>query len=378
MLFLIVDYLMKHYPHIGGLRVFKYITFRAAAALILAFIISIIIGPYIINVLRDLKYGKNIRKITKKDGIDLYEMHKGKQGTPTMGGVLIIITVFISVFLFADLLNPFIGMLIIMSFGFTVVGFIDDYLGIIRKTSRGLTGKQKMLMLLTLGFVLGVFMFLSGQGIYYEPTKTSGNTHICIPFFKNLYPDLSWFYILFVLIIITASTNAVNLTDGLDGLAIGISTIAAIAFAVIAYMVGRFDYSRYLLVPFVPGAGEITVFLGALSGAGMGFLWYNSHPAEVFMGDTGSLTLGGILGTVAVMVKQEIILGIIGGIFVLEALSVILQVGSYKLRGKRIFLMAPIHHHFEKKGWAESKIIARFWIIALLLALFGLATLKLR
>lgn len=378
MIYLIIDFLSRHYPHLGGLRVMKYISFRAAMALILAFVISIIIGPAVIKMLHELKFGKNIRKITKKDGVDLFEMHKKKQGTPTMGGVLIIISVFIPVFLFADLLNQFIGMMIIMTFGFAITGFLDDHLGIVRKTSRGLTGKQKMMMLLSLGFLLGLFMVFGNHEIYYDVKKVSGGSHICFPFFKNLYPNLGWFYVVFIMIVIAGSTNAVNLTDGLDGLAIGISIVGAMAFAVIAYMVGRFDFSRYLLVPYVPGAGELTVFLAALVGAGMGFLWYNSHPAELFMGDTGSLMLGGILGTTAVMVKQEFLLLIIGGVFVIEAVSVILQVGSYKLRGKRIFLMAPIHHHFEKKGWHESKIIARFWIVAALLALFGIATLKLR
>lgn len=378
MLYVIIDFFMKRFPDIGALRVLKYISFRAAIALIMAFLISIIIGPRVIQILRELKYGKNIRKITKKDGVDLYEMHKSKQGTPTMGGVLIVISVFIPVFLLADLLNPLIGMLILMAFGFAAVGFVDDYLGIIRKTSRGLTGKQKMGILLLLGLILGIFMVIGDHGVYYDPTRSTGNAHLCIPFFKNLYPNLGWFYVFFVMLIISGSANAVNLSDGLDGLAIGITTIAAGAFAVIAYMVGRFDFARYLLVPHVPGAGELTVFLGALIGAGLGFLYYNCHPAELFMGDCGSLFLGGILGTVSIMVKQEILLVVIGGVFVMEAVSVILQVGSYKLRGKRIFLMAPIHHHFEKKGWAESKIIARFWIFAILLALFGLSMLKLR
>ena len=346
--------------------------------MILAFCISILLGPATIRLLRELKYGKNIRKITKKDGVDLYIMHKGKQGTPTMGGVLILISIFVPVFLLADLSNPLIGMLIFMTFGFGLIGFLDDYLGIIKRTSRGIAGKQKMFYLLILGFILGCFMMFTELGIYYDPLKTSGNTHLCVPFIKTLYPDLGWFFIIFIMIVISGSANAVNLTDGLDGLAIGITTIAALALGMIAYMVGRFDFSRYLLVPYVPGAGELTVFLGALVGSGMGFLWFNSHPAEMFMGDTGSLALGGILGTVAIMIKQEILLVIIGGVFVIEALSVILQVASYKLTGKRIFLMSPIHHHFEKKGWAESKIIARFWIVASLLALFGLSTLKLR
>jgi phospho-N-acetylmuramoyl-pentapeptide-transferase len=378
MIFYIVEFLMKLDERLGFLRVLKYITFRSAMALILAFVLSLVLGPIIIRRLAALRVGQQIRKIQKPDAPDLYVMHHTKAGTPTMGGILIIITLLIPVLLLCSLESRLIWILIIMTLGFGTIGFFDDWLKIKRQNAKGLGARVKLACQLGLGLALGIYLYRANLGIFYPYKAIEGNTFLCIPFFKDLYPNLGIFFIAFVMLVITATSNAVNLTDGLDGLAIGITTICALSYGVITYLVGRADFARYLLVPFIPNGGEITVFLGGVVGAGMGFLWFNAHPAQVFMGDTGSLTLGGLLGTIALLTKQEFLLFVIGGIFVLEALSVIIQVVSYKCTGKRVFLMSPLHHHYERLGLAEAKIIARFWIISALLALFGLSMLKLR
>ena len=378
MIFYIVEFLMDVDERLDFLRVLKYITFRSAMALILAFVLSLVLGPIVIRKLAALRAGQQIRKIQKPGAPDLYVMHQTKAGTPTMGGLLIIASLLVPVLLLCNLQNKLIWILIIMTLGFGTVGFLDDWLKIKRQNAKGLRARIKIMCQLGLGLGLGIYLYHAELGIFYPHKAIEGNTFLCIPFLKDLYPDLGLLFIPFVMLVITATSNAVNLTDGLDGLAIGITIICALSYGVITYLVGRPDFARYLLVPFIPNGGEITVFLGGVVGAGMGFLWFNAHPAQIFMGDTGSLTLGGLLGTVALLAKQEFLLLVIGGIFVLEALSVIIQVISYKCTGKRVFLMSPLHHHYERMGLAESKIIARFWIISALLALFGLSILKLR
>jgi len=379
MLFLLINYFQKTESLGGVFRILKYISVRAALALISAFISGIFFGPLVIKRLRKLKVGQQILEITSKDGVNLPNKHKDKKGIPTMGGVIIVCAFLAPVLLLCNLTDPLILMLLAMAIGFGLVGYRDDYLKIKEKKSDGLSPRMKFFCQLLLGLIVGIFMKVKGGSIVYSLTSQTGGTHLCFPFIKNWYPDLGWFYIPYAMIVITATSNAVNLTDGLDGLAIGTVIVVAASYAIVAYVAGRPDFSRYLIIPYVPGGGEVTIFLAALVGASISFLWFNANPAQVFMGDTGSLLLGGIIGTTALFLKQEIILLIIGGIFVLEALSVIIQVGSYKLRNKRrVFLMSPIHHHFEKKGLAEPKIIARFWIVAALLALAGLTSLKLR
>jgi phospho-N-acetylmuramoyl-pentapeptide-transferase len=327
-----------------------------------ALAISLIIGPWVIRKLQELQVGQFIRE-------DGPQSHHSKAGTPTMGGLMIIFAMLVSTILWADLKNPYIWLLVLVTLGFGFVGFLDDYLKVIKKHNRGLTGRQKffgqMLIALATAFIL---YFLPE----FKPTLT-------IPFFEDVRPDLSWGFIPLALLVIVGTANAVNLTDGLDGLAIGPVTIAAGFYAIFAYLAGNVIIARYLKITFVPGVGEISIFLGAMVGAGIGFLWFNAYPAQVFMGDVGALALGGVLGTVALATKQEILLVLVGGLFVVEAVSVILQVGFFKAtNGKRIFRMAPIHHHFELKGWPEPKVIVRFWIIAIVLGLLSLSTLKLR
>ncbi len=359
-------------------RFLQYISVRSALALAFAFCLSLLMGPHVIEWLRKLKFGQQIRKITKEGAPDLAAMHGQKSGTPTMGGILLAGSLLISVMLFAHWDNALVWVSIITIFGFGVIGFLDDYLKILKRNHNGLSAKMKLLGQIIMGSALAVFMMKANLRIHYMPTNTDGATHLVIPFIKTLYPGLGLLFIPFVILVVTSTSNAVNLTDGLDGLASGCVLICTTALAIVTYLVARPTYANYLLVPHVPGAGELTVVLSALIGASMGFLWFNAHPAQVFMGDTGSLTIGGLLGTIAILIRQEILLVIIGGIFVVEALSVIIQVTSYKTRGKRVFLMSPIHHHFERLGWPETRIVARFWIIAALLALFGLSTLKLR
>ncbi|MDP2939394.1 MAG: phospho-N-acetylmuramoyl-pentapeptide-transferase [Candidatus Omnitrophota bacterium] len=349
----------------SALNVFRYITFRSALAAVTSFLISIILGPIIIKKLTQLKIGQHVRK---EESLALYDLHRHKQGTPTMGGVLILASILVSVFLWSDLYNSYVVITILTCIWLGIVGFFDDYLKLTQKKSKGLNATMKLFW----QFLLGIFI---GLYIYLDPNIT---TTLDFPFFKKIVIDLGIFYILFVILIIVGSSNAVNLTDGLDGLAIGCVLMVSFALAILSYVSGHVQISRYLLIPYISGVGELTVFCAAIFGASLGFLWFNCFPATVFMGDVGSLSLGGTLGIIAVFIKKELLLGILGGIFVIEALSVILQVASFKLKKKRIFKMTPIHHHFQMMGWPESKIIIRFWIIGIILAILTIMTLKLR
>jgi phospho-N-acetylmuramoyl-pentapeptide-transferase len=352
-------------PYFGALNVTRYITFRTAAATVTALAVSLIFGPYVIRRLRDFKVGQIIRQ-------EGPQTHHAKAGTPTMGGVLILGSIIVPTLLWADLLNPYVWIAVIATAGFGTVGFLDDYLKIVRRSHHGLLPRYKMAGLLIVSLFVGLAaLYLASKGQY--------NTRLIFPFFKNLIPDLGWFYAVFAVAVLLASTNAVNLTDGLDGLAISTVAVAAAAFTGLAYVTGHAVFANYLALVRFPPTGELTVFCGAIVGASLGFLWFNSYPAEVFMGDVGSLGLGGALGTVAILIKQELLLPIVGGVWVLEALSVILQVGYFKATGgKRLFKMAPLHHHFEQLGWKEPKVITRFIILAICFALLSMATLKLR
>jgi len=343
-------------------NVFRYITFRSFAAILTALIISLIVGPYCIRKLKELQIGQFIRE-------DGPQSHFSKAGTPTMGGLMIIFALLVSTLLWADLRNPYIWLLIGVTLSFGLVGFLDDYRKVIKKHNKGLTGREKLLGQTFIALVAAFWLYFLPD---FKHTLT-------IPFFEGVRPDLSWGFIPLAVVVIVGTANAVNLTDGLDGLAIGPVTIASVFYAIFAYLAGNAIVARYLKITFVPGVGELTVFLGAVVGAGIGFLWFNSYPAQVFMGDVGALALGGVLGTAALATKQEILLVLVGGLFVVEAVSVILQVGFFKVtNGRRIFRMAPIHHHFELKGWPEPKVIVRFWIIAIVLGILSLSTLKLR
>ena len=350
---------------ISVFNIFRYITFRAAMATITAFLISIILGPIIIRYLARLKMTENVRK---EDSARLYELHSKKQDTPTMGGILILLAILSATLLWADIFNRYIILVLFSTVWLGVTGFIDDYLKHIRKKSKGLTAASKFTSQIMLGLILGAILFLTPQN----------STRIDVPFLKDVSLELGIFYILFVIIVITGSSNAVNLTDGLDGLAVGTVIMVAVAFSVLSYVSGNIKFSSYLFIPYLKGSGELTVFCASILGAGLGFLWFNCYPASVFMGDVGSLALGGAIGTTALLIKKELLLVIVGGIFVLEALSVILQVASFRLRKKRIFKIAPLHHHFQFLGWPESKVIVRFWILAALLSLFTIVTLKIR
>jgi len=347
----------------SGFNVFRYITFRSAGAVLTALIVTFILAPSMIAWLRRLRVGQHDRS-------DGPQTHLAKQGTPTMGGLLIVAALVSSALLWSDLTNKYVWIVLFATLTFGGIGFWDDYLKVVKKRSTGLLAVQKFGLQIVASAVIGFFLYFNPS----DPNSTS----LSVPFLKRLFLDLGWFYIPFVVIVIVGSSNAVNLTDGLDGLAIGLVGIAATANAVIVYLGGNKIIADYLKILYISGSGELAIFCGALVGASLGFLWYNAHPAEVFMGDVGSLSLGGALGTLAVVTKHELILVIVGGIFVIETVSVILQVGSYKLTGKRIFKMAPIHHHFEQIGWAESKVITRFWIIGIILALISISTLKLR
>ncbi len=350
--------------YLGALNVTRYITFRTAAASITALAISLIVGPWLIAKLRDFQIGQVIRQ-------EGPQSHRAKAGTPTMGGLLILTAALIPTLLWADLSNPYIWIAVCATAGFGLVGFLDDYLKIVRRSHHGLIPRYKMggQILIALGVGIAL-MVLASKNLY--------NTRLIFPFFKNLIPDLGWSYVLFAVIVLVGATNAVNLTDGLDGLAISTFAVAAATFTALAYVTGHAVLASYLLLVRFQPAGELTVFCGALVGASLGFLWYNSYPAEIFMGDVGSLALGGALGTVAILIKQELLLPIVGGVFVLEAMSVIIQVASFKLTGKRVFKMSPLHHHFELIGWSEPKVIFRFLIVAVIFALLSLTTLKLR
>jgi phospho-N-acetylmuramoyl-pentapeptide-transferase len=344
-------------------NVFRYITFRTSLAVLSAMIFTVILGPGIINRLKRLSMTQQIRD-------DGPKTHMGKTGTPTMGGLLIILCILLSVFMWGDLKNIYVWVMIISLVGFGGIGFLDDYLKIARKNHKGLRAYQKFGMQLALAFLIGVFLYMNPKDPFTDVLN--------VPFFKRWLFDLGWFYIPFSVIVIVGSSNAVNLTDGIDGLAIGLVAVAVLANGVLVYISGHKGLAQYLQVLYLPGTGELTVFCGAMLGAALGFLWYNSYPADIFMGDVGSLGLGGTLGTLAVITKHELVLAIVGGIFVIETISVMLQVASFKLTGKRVFKMAPIHHHFELKGWPEPKVIVRFWIVGIMLALLSLATLKVR
>jgi phospho-N-acetylmuramoyl-pentapeptide-transferase len=370
----------KLFPYFRPFRIFRYLTFRTAFASLTALLITLIIGPWVIEKLREFQIGQYIREEGPK-------AHQKKAGTPTMGGVLICIAIILPTFLWADLANPFVWLAMFATAAFGAIGFADDYIKVIHRRNLGLTARAKLLyQFLAAGVIAVILVLMELRGSY--------STRLMVPFIKYIRPRLSIPALLhmphlgvlaflpfigFVMLLLVGTSNAVNLTDGLDGLAIGCTIIAAGALTVLTYVSGHVIFADYLELQRMPLVSEVTVFCGAMTGASIGFLWYNAHPAEIFMGDVGSLALGGAIATVAVIIKQELLLPFIGGIFVLEALSVILQVGSYKLRGgKRIFKMAPLHHHFELMGWSESKVIARFWIGALVFALFALTTLKLR
>lgn len=342
-------------------NIFKYLTFRTIYAMITALVVCFVLGPWIIRKLESLQ----ARQVIRTDGP---ESHLKKQGTPTMGGVMILAAIILPTLLWADLSNSYVWMVLFVVAGYGVVGFIDDYKKVVEKNPKGLSPRQKMFWQILLASLPAVALYL----------LPGYSEELYFPFFKRLHPNIGLLYIPFTVLVIVAASNAVNLTDGLDGLAIGPVAINAATYLLFCYVAGNVKLSSYLQIPSVPGAGELAVLCGAMVGAGLGFLWYNSYPAEVFMGDVGSLSLGGALGTLAVATKQEFLLVIVGGVFVVEALSVIFQVGSYKYRGKRIFRMAPIHHHFELKGVAEPKIIVRFWIITIILALVAISTLKMR
>ena len=342
-------------------NIFKYLTFRTIYAMITALIVCFVLGPWIIRKLESLQ----ARQVIRTDGP---ESHLQKQGTPTMGGIIILAAIVIPTLLWADLTNQYIWITLFITIGYGLIGFVDDYKKVVKKDTKGLSARQKLFWQVLLAGSVAVYLFL----------KPGFSEELFFPLFKNFHPDLWIWFIPFVTLVIVGASNAVNLTDGLDGLAIGPVAINAATYMLFSYIAGHATLSAYLQIPRVVGAGELAVLCGAMVGAGLGFLWFNSYPAEVFMGDVGSLSLGGTLGTIAVLTKQEILLVIVGGIFVVEALAVIFQVGSYKYRGKRIFRMAPIHHHFELKGVAEPKIIVRFWIISIILALVAISTLKMR
>ncbi len=346
-------------------NLFRYLTFRSGGAIFTAMILSFWLGPKII---RWLKAKQAEGQPIREDGPESHLVTK--KGTPTMGGVMILLSVSISTLLWADISNPYVWIVLLITLGFGAVGFIDDYTKLTKRDYHGISSRQKMGLLLFCSLVAALLI-----NAVSAPELTG---KLAIPFFKDVLFDLGWFYMVFAIIVMVGASNAVNLTDGLDGLAIVPVMIASGCFALIAYVVGNAVFANYLQLHFVPGSGELAVFCTALVGAGLGFLWFNAPPAKVFMGDTGSLALGGALGTIAVITKHEFVLAIIGGLFVIEAMSVIIQVASFKMTGKRVFRMAPIHHHFEKLGWAEPTIVIRFWIIAVIFALAGLSTLKLR
>ncbi|MDQ7051716.1 MAG: phospho-N-acetylmuramoyl-pentapeptide-transferase [candidate division KSB1 bacterium] len=350
--------------YVSGFNIFQYITFRAASAAITALLISFILGPVVIRLLKKHQIGEEIREEGPKT-------HKAKAGTPTMGGIIVLGAVIIPTVLWARLDNLYVQLVLLATVWMGIVGFIDDYLKVVKKFPKGLIGRYKLVGQLTLGVIVGLVIF-------HSETFAGVATKTTVPFFKNFNLDVGWFYVPLVVLVITATSNSVNLTDGLDGLAIGLIGIAATAWAGISYISGRVDFSEYLNIMYLPGAGELTIYCAALMGAALGFLWYNCYPAQVFLGDTGALSLGGALGTLAILTKKELLLIIIGAVFVAESLSVILQVWSFKHRGKRIFLMAPLHHHFELKGLPEPKVVIRFWIVGILFALLSLTTFKIR
>ncbi len=374
--YLLYEVLQKYFKL---LNVFRYITVRTAYASLTALFLSLVLGPWVVRKLREMQIGQVIRE-------EGPERHQAKAGTPTMGGVLIVIATAVPTLLWADLTSTYVWLALVAMLGFAAIGFADDYSKVARQHNRGLTGRSKIFLQILVSFGVGVVLLLmTTYGVY--------STQLIIPFFKKFHPDLVihsllgqpylWPiaflpFLLFVTLVMVGSSNAVNLTDGLDGLAIGCVVVAAGALTVVTYISSHARFAAYLDIQYIPRVGELTILCGALVGAALGFLWYNAHPADLFMGDVGSLSLGGTIGVIAVIIKQEVLLFFVGGVFVIEALSVILQVASFRLTGKRVFRMAPVHHHFELAGWSESKIIVRFWIAALVFALFALTTLKLR
>lgn len=346
--------------HIGGFNVIRYITFRTAAATLTALFISFVVGPWLIRKLALLRIGQPIREI----GPD----HHAKKGTPTMGGLLILLSLLVSVLLWSELDSRFVWIIVGLTAAYGFLGFIDDYQKVKRGSSAGISIRGKLFWQTLLAFAVAI-------AIYTDPSFESV---LAVPFFKDFAPHVGWAYIPIATFVIVATSNAVNLTDGLDGLAIGPVMISAATFLILAYAAGNHVIANYLSIPYVAGAGQLAIFCGALVGGGLGFLWFNASPAQLFMGDVGSLALGGALGTMAVLIHQEILLAVVGGIFVIETLSVIIQVTSFKLTGRRVFLMAPIHHHYEKLGWPEQKIVVRFWIVSIILGLVALSSLKLR
>jgi phospho-N-acetylmuramoyl-pentapeptide-transferase len=347
---------------VSAFNVFRYITFRTIYASLTALLICWLLGPWVIKKLT----AHEICQYVRDDGPST---HAAKRGTPTMGGLLILFAIVTATLLWGNLTSFFLWMVLLVTIGYGAIGLVDDYLMQVRKQSAGLKGRNKLLTQVSIGLLVG--------GLLYS--RADFDTHVSVPFFKEVNPDLGWVYIFFATLIIVGTSNAVNLTDGLDGLAIGPVTVAAATYVILSYVSGHIKIAEYLQLRYVPGSGELAVFCGAVVGAGMGFLWYNAYPAQMFMGDVGSLPLGGALGAVAVMTKHEFLLVLVGGLFVIEALSVIFQVGFFKVTsGHRIFRMAPIHHHFELKGWPEPKVIVRFWIIAIILGLLSISTLKLR
>ncbi|MFD0965631.1 phospho-N-acetylmuramoyl-pentapeptide-transferase [Seminibacterium arietis] len=360
MLIWLAEYLQQFY---SGFHVLSYITVRAILALLTALLLSLLIGPHLIRRLQILKFGQEVRH-------DGPESHLSKKGTPTMGGIMILFAIGVSTLLWANLSNLYIWISLFVLFGYGTVGFIDDYRKITHKNTDGLIPRWKYFWLSVIALVAVFWMYVIG--------KNTDATRLVVPFFKDVMPQLGVFYIVLAYFVIVGTSNAVNLTDGLDGLAIMPIVFVAGGFALIAWATGNVEWAKYLYIPHIKYTSELVVFCTAIVGAGLGFLWFNTYPAQVFMGDVGSLALGGALGVIAVLVRQELLLVIMGGVFVMEAMSVILQVGSYKLRKQRIFRMAPIHHHFELKGWPEPRVIIRFWIISLMLVLLSLVTLKLR
>lgn len=360
MLLWLGEYLTQYYSFFN---VFSYLTFRAIVSTLTALIISLYFGPKLIRALQKMQIGQTVRD-------DGPESHLSKSGTPTMGGILILIAIIVSVLLWADLNNRYVWAVLFVVSSFGIIGFVDDYRKVVRKDSNGLIARWKYFWQTVIGLSVAFFLYISAQ----SPQETA----LIVPFVKDVMPQLGALYILLAYFVIVGTSNAVNLTDGLDGLAIVPTIMVAGAFAVFAYVTGNVNFSSYLNIPHIALTSELVVVCTAIVGAGLGFLWFNTYPAQVFMGDVGSLALGASLGVIAILVRQELVLFIMGGVFVMETVSVILQVGSYKLRGQRIFRMAPIHHHYELKGWPEPRVIVRFWIISLVLVLIGLATLKLR
>lgn len=350
-------------PHFSALDVVRYISLRAILGVLTALGLSLFLGPMFIRKLISLQIGQSVRS-------DGPQSHLSKQGTPTMGGGLILFSISLSVFLWSDLSNRFVWAVMFITLAYGAIGWVDDYRKVVEKNSKGLPAKWKYFWQSTAAFVVGIFLYTTAQ--------VPADTQLFLPFFKNVAIDLGPLYLLLVYFVVVGSSNAVNLTDGLDGLAIMPTVMVGAALGIIAYLVGNAKYAAYLHIPYVAGTGELVIFCAALAGAGLGFLWFNTYPAQVFMGDVGALSLGGALGVIAVAVRHEIVFFVMSGVFVMETVSVILQVASFKLTGKRIFRMAPLHHHFELKGWPEPRVIVRFWIITVMLVLFGLATLKLR